>query len=905
MSSENSELGYNRSQGKPPGRRAVIRGTIVIVLPVFVLLLIAAALITVVDENARMSSFRSEQQHSLWIQALDLDRDIRGVSSDLMVLANQNEIRSFWDQEDEMSVTVLAALNTEYLDVSIYRGLYDQIRLLDDNGMEVVRINYNAGQPAAVTPEGLQNKKSRYYFTDSFSLNRGEVFVSPLDLNIEHGQVEEPPKPMMRFATPVFDVQDNKRGVVILNYLAAGLLDRYRTRYDPAFGSQAMLINADGYWLHGPNPSDEWGFMYEARRNRTFGADFPDAWKTINSEEVGQFETAAGLFTFRTVYPILEGQKASTGPGRIPLPHERHMEANDFYWKAVSFVPAKALYGSRFERLQVVAVILFVLLLLVFFVAWRIAGAGVLRRQAEEALQNSETRLEALSKASFEAIFLSEKGRCIDQNETAEQMFGYTHAESIGKRGAEWIVPEDRERVKKYMRADREQPCETTGLRKDGTTFPCEIQARSTHGGANSILITALRDVTDRKRSEEKNQVLERQVQHAQKLESLGVLAGGIAHDFNNLLMAILGNAELARDGLSPMSPALANIRKIEEVSKRAADLANQMLAYSGKGRFVVEPIDAAALIGEMMHLLEVAISKKIILKYDFTKNLPAFDGDATQIRQIIMNLITNASEAIGEESGVVTLAAGTMECDRYFLDEDNAALSTPLGEPIPEGIYTYFEVSDTGCGMSPETAERIFDPFFTTKFTGRGLGMSAVLGIVRGHYGVIKISSEVGGGTTFRILFPANADSLVGNGSASNLENTETEWWGSGTVLLADDEEAVRAVGKQMLERLGFDVVTAANGRQAVELFRGHADEIDWVLLDLSMPVLDGKEALHEIRSIRPGVSVILSSGYNESEAVQQMTDDGPAGFIQKPFTTNELKDKLGEILNDPGGEN
>ena len=386
-------------------------------------------------------------------------------------------------------------------------------------------------------------------------------------------------------------------------------------------------------------------------------------------------------------------------------------------------------------------------------------------------------------------------------------------------------------------------------------------------------------------------------MRHAQKLESLGLLAGGIAHDFNNILMAILGSADLALDELSPMSPARDNLQTIVKASKRAAELAKQMLAYSGKGRFVVEPIDAGGLIEEISHLLEVSISKKSVLKHNLAQNLPTFDGDVTQIRQIIMNLITNASEAIGDKSGVIALSTGAMDCDRAYLDDINEVVRAGL-DPPSEGVYTYIEVADTGCGMDAETIEKVFDPFFTTKFTGRGLGMSAVLGIVRGHKGVLKITSEVGKGTTFKVLFPANE--LLDNDFAVRRKSEAEggKWCGSGTVLIADDEETVCTVGKQMLERLGFSVLTAPDGREALKVFREHADEFVCVLLDLTMPHMDGEEAFRAMRRLHPGVRVILCSGYNERDATQRFAGKGLAGFIQKPYNMTTLREKLTEVL-------
>jgi signal transduction histidine kinase/ActR/RegA family two-component response regulator len=404
--------------------------------------------------------------------------------------------------------------------------------------------------------------------------------------------------------------------------------------------------------------------------------------------------------------------------------------------------------------------------------------------------------------------------------------------------------------------------------------------------------------IAESKQAEEEKLALERQVRHAQKLESLGVLAGGIAHDFNNILMAILGNADLALDELSPMSPARGSIREIKKAAKRAAELVKQMLAYSGKGRFVVEPIDAGGLIEEISHLLEVSISKKSVLKHNLAENLPTFDGDVTQIRQVIMNLITNASEAIGDKSGVISLSTGAMGCDRAYLNDINEVVRASLDEPLPEGVYTYFEVADTGCGMDAETIEKIFDPFFTTKFTGRGLGMSAVLGIVRGHKGALKIYSEVGKGTTFKILFPANE--LPDNGFALRRKDQAEgkDWLGSGTVLVADDEETVCAVVKKMLELMGFSVLTAPDGREALKVFREHADEIVCVLLDLTMPHMDGEEAFRTMRRLHPGITVILCSGYNEQDATQRFAGKGLAGFIQKPYNMAALREKLVDVL-------
>ena len=401
--------------------------------------------------------------------------------------------------------------------------------------------------------------------------------------------------------------------------------------------------------------------------------------------------------------------------------------------------------------------------------------------------------------------------------------------------------------------------------------------------------LIVLRDVTLQKRAAREHREIEAKLQQGQKLESLGVLAGGITHDFNNLLTGVLGNAEILLMELSPESPAREGLKNIATAALRAAELTKQMLAYSGKGKFVVQALNLSKLVEEMAHLLAVSISKNVVLKYNFPQDLPSIEADATQIRQVVMNLIINASEAIGEKSGVVTVSTGVMEADRSYLTE------TYLDENLPEGYYVSLEVADTGCGMDEQTKQKIFDPFFTTKFTGRGLGLAAVLGIVRGHGGALKIYSQPQRGSTFKVLFPASQQAVE---ESVGTSATEQEWRGSGVILVVDDEEPVRIAAKRILEIRGFTVLTAEDGRAALEVFRSRADEIVAVLLDLTMPHLDGEETFRELRRIRPDVRVILSSGYNEEQTTNRFAGKGLAGFIQKPYGVGTLVERIRQAL-------
>jgi PAS domain S-box-containing protein len=395
-------------------------------------------------------------------------------------------------------------------------------------------------------------------------------------------------------------------------------------------------------------------------------------------------------------------------------------------------------------------------------------------------------------------------------------------------------------------------------------------------------------DVTDRRRAEQERQELEQQMQHAQKLESLGVLAGGIAHDFNNLLVGILGNASLALMDIEEATPLFEVVKDIETTALRAADLTKQMLAYSGRGRFVVRSVDLSALAGEMAHLLQTVISKKAKLRFEFAENLPTVEVDATQIRQIVMNLITNASDALTGRDGEIILRTGVQQCDRE-------SLRSPLFEEALEpGLYAYVEVEDTGEGMTPETMSRIFEPFFSTKFTGRGLGLAATLGIVRGHKGTIKMRSTPGVGTTFRVLLPCRGAAV----QPAPVEDPGTSFvTGTGTVLVVDDDPTVRAVARNMLERRGFSVLLASDGREGLEVYEREQRRIALALVDLTMPHMGGEELIREMRKRNPAVRAVLMSGYSENELART---EGMAEevFVQKPFRLDEVDRCLRKVL-------
>jgi CheY-like chemotaxis protein len=349
-----------------------------------------------------------------------------------------------------------------------------------------------------------------------------------------------------------------------------------------------------------------------------------------------------------------------------------------------------------------------------------------------------------------------------------------------------------------------------------------------------------------------------------------------------------MGNASLVLESLPSSSPNYAPLSHVVQASERAAHLTQQMLAYAGKGRFVTEKIDLSSLVEEISSLIQTSIPKSVQLRLELGPGLPAIDADPGQIQQLVMNLVINGAEAIGEgQNGTVFVATGIQEIDEAYLRQNFAA-------ELHLGTYVSLEVQDTGCGMTEETKRRIFDPFFTTKFTGRGLGLAAALGIVRGHRGTIRIYSVPGKGSTFKVLLPATAGVAQ---SARGVE-IQSELRGSGIILVVDDEEVVRNTAKTALERYGYSVLLAEDGQTGVDMFRENG-EIVLVLLDMTMPLMNGQEAFRQIQRIRATAKVIISSGYNEVEAIRRFTTKGIGGFIQKPYTASKLASTVKRVLN------
>ena len=500
-----------------------------------------------------------------------------------------------------------------------------------------------------------------------------------------------------------------------------------------------------------------------------------------------------------------------------------------------------------------------------------------------------------LEHAPIGVAVLDRAGKIRAWNRRAATVFGATVEDVIGDRLTDFFHASESESLERFISrsiaiGEGPSPRVFEAHRTDDEVRKLEVTASAISSGTGEPgALVLFKDVTREKQREAERQRIEAQMQRTQKLESLGVLAGGIAHDFNNLLVSIVGNADLALLLASAGSPLQKALIKIKMAGGRASELTQQLLAYSGKTEVRIEAIDLNALVTELTNLLEISVSDYVSLDMMLSVDLPVVRGDLAQITQVLMNLITNAAEAIGEHSGSITIATGTV-----VLSGEDCAQRSPSWD-VSQGIYVFIDVFDTGSGMNPSTREQIFEPFFTTKSTGRGLGLAAVAGIIRSHHGAIEVDSEPEVGTSFRVLLPAAPGSSL-EAPKPETVNPDAEVQLEGTILVVDDEEEVLSVLSDMLEMFGLGVETAGDGVEAIDIFRRSPDSFSAVILDMAMPRMGGAETLHGLRAIRPDIPVIICTGYNEDPNFEAT---GPSAFLQKPFKLATLMTKLEEVLS------
>jgi PAS domain S-box-containing protein len=509
------------------------------------------------------------------------------------------------------------------------------------------------------------------------------------------------------------------------------------------------------------------------------------------------------------------------------------------------------------------------------------------RRASEEKRLRLERIIQTMTQGF--AIISAESGAIVATNASFNRMYGRGEGELISKKFE--VLLDGSAQDPRAAANDMTTHTVREGFwegevqcrRGDGEAFIAHSRLNLHHEGESRLLSMIQVDVTEQKRLEEEAKRFQEKMLETAKLESVGVLAGGIAHDFNNILTGILGNASLVYDQLSPSSPLRPRVRDVVKASERAGDLTRQLLAYAGKGRFLIETIEMNSLIQEIAKMVRLAVPKNVEVSVEAAADIWV-DADRGQLHQLLMNLIINGAEAIGDRSG----GRVTVLAKREWLDIDS--VHGPAGpERLAPGEYVVIEVQDNGSGMTQETMAHMFDPFYTTKFTGRGLGLAASQGIVRGHLGAIEASSELQSGSTFRVHLP-----MAASKGMEQPEPAPANLAGTGTVLVIDDEEAVRETARNTLEFYGYQILEAENGQRGIEIFEQNRREVSLILLDLTMPVMSGEETLRRIREMNSRVPVILSSGFNESEALRRFGAANLSGFLQKPYTSGKLAEKV-----------
>jgi PAS domain S-box-containing protein len=949
-----------------------------------------------------------------------------------------------------MPAKAYSTLEKIFHDFAASRPQYEQVRLLNTSGMELIRINNSKARTIKVPFGKLQNKKKRYYFRDTLKLKPNMVYASPLDLNVEHGQIELPHKPMIRFGTVVYDEKGQKKAVVIINYLAELLIKELAYQPDSA-DSPLFLINREGYWLKGPKPELEWGFMHPAGEGRTLKDTYGDAWEKIRLHPKGQIETPNGLFTFITVNPLPKHMQTSTGSPKPEAPSESQLKPEDYYWKIVKFTPRKIYYTSHNKWLWIGFWVLSIGAIVLAFIALRLAWLAVKRSQVEqqlkkareeleqrvknrtkelaqsnqslkqeiiekvkiqEQLQESEGRYRSMMQAMMDQVYICSSDYRIEYlNPAMEKRLGPNALGKIchealyrsptpcsfcvkkeiekgkSKRiqiespfdGRHYLVSNDpifhkdgsiskmtiyrditdikkaRSTIKKskthfqslvdlmregftvmntkdqftfvnqslcqmlgYQRHNllgqhysiiipenaREITAHNLQKRKNGQVHPYETQIQKADGRILDVFISpapiftpkggydgsfaVVTDLTQKKKIEREKARLENQLRQAQKMEAIGTLAGGIAHDFNNILTPIIGYAELIASDLPVDSKTATYLDQVMTAANRAKELVQQILSFSRQKGDELKPLRLAPLIKEPLKLLRASLPSTIDMEQNITDAPLTIQGDPSQIHQLMMNLCTNASHAMREKGGTLSVSvekAVIMESVRV-----GGALLYP-------GEYALLRIKDTGHGIPPKIAKKIFDPYFTTKEPeeGTGLGLAMVQGIVVGHGGGITVDSEEEKGSCFNIYLPLQINS-ADEESINPPEVTQTNR--AERIILVDDEKSIVEMMELMLGRMGYQVTACSDSRACLEIFNEDPQGYDLLITDQTMPKITGLELAKKVHEIRPDLPIILCTGFQEEILRENSLPNEVEFILSKPVMAHEISRALRKIF-------
>jgi len=763
--------------------------------------------------------------------------------------------------------------------------IYDQVRIIDATGMEFIRINHTPSDPHITPIHQLQNKADRYYFKETMKLQNGEVYVSAMDLNIEHGQVELPYKPTIRIATPLF-IKNQRIGMAILNYNAQEILDYFEAAHSGHSHkeirniSNIELLNSDGFWLHAQDESITWGFVLKARSGSSFARLYPEEWQEVQLKKKGSLNTEHGLFIYEHIHPI---ESSLLGE-----------QSTKYSWIVLGHVEQDRLLQIRDDLLiKYLLVYLLCLSLLTVLCVYLTKHALLKQKLHDLAIhEKANAQVKKLSSAleqAGEAILITDKEGVIEYvNPAFTQITGFSRDEALGKTPS--ILNSGIQDEQFYKKLWKKIFCgevwqgRVIDRKKDGSFYPAMLMISPMFNERGDI--TGFIGIQQDMQAYED---LEAKFVQAQKMEAIGTLVGGIAHDFNNALAGITGNLYLAQIELKDNPQALERLKDMERLSFRAAGIIQQLLAFARKSVVSMNPMVISSFLKETIKMHQVTLPENIQLKLDIKISDMKVKADINQLQQVFVNLINNARDA----NCTVIEPSITVRLERFLAD---SAFSTKhaVGE---SSEFASISITDNGEGIKKNDIEHIFEPFFTTKEIGKGtgLGLAMVYGAIKSHDGIITVESNIGTGTCFCIYLPVLKDGK----EKEILDDSEPHVPGNGEcILLVDDEETIIDVGKAVLESLHYQVLVGKNGYEAIEMYKTHRDKIQLIVMDIVMPRMGGVDAAKVIQEINPEAKIIFSSGYDRTQTLMNQKLPEHCLFISKPFTISALSRVINRIL-------
>ncbi len=899
---------FNKNPKNILNRYEIIKKAFLLFLPALLILTGIIVLIYYLDLKSEVTIFKSNEKQTIELHKDIIGNDFNSIFSHLLVLAESNEYDELFENNTALS---RVRLGKEFISASQRMAIYDQIRFLDQSGMEVVRVNYNKGLPIIVPKDKLQNKGGRYYFKDTYRLKKGQIFVSALDLNIERGEIETPLKPMIRLGTSVYDQEGNKRGIVILNYFGKILIDKLKKASANTAGS-VMLLNSDGYWLLGPSSEDEWGFMFENRKNKVFKNLYPQAWKRILTAEFGQFQLSDGIFTFIMVSPLLEGWKISTGTEKAFTSSAKKIDNSAYHWIIVSFLPKAIVEARPLARLKSSLIIYFFILIIMAMGSLTLAKVKVKRRRDQEALKEAEekfrTIVEGLKKEHF-FYLLDHKGVFTYLSPSVDDVLGFNQDETL----------------KSFDQILTDNPINDSGknhlnLTLNGKPQPSyEVEVYEKNGGTRLLQLNNVpifieqekvvgvggvaHDITERKKVEEslKDRVNElagtrramlnmmedldearNEAEDATKTKS--DFLANMSHEIRTPMNAIIGMAHLAlKTDLTPKQ--YDYLKKVDISAKSLLGIINDILDFSKieAGKLDMESVDFQLedTLDNISTLVGIKTQEKgLELLFKTDPAVPtALVGDPLRLGQILSNLSNKSVK---------------------FTDTGEIVVYTELIKKDGAQLTLKFSVRDTGIGMTAEQAAKLFQPFAqadsstTRKYAGTGLGLAISKRLAEMMGGEIWVESNPGQGSTFSFT----ASFGLGKEKVKKRFKPSPDLRGM-KVLVVDDNATSRDILHEMLESFTFEVTMAASGPEGItELEAVSKDKpFELVIMDWKMPGMDGIEASKQIKK-HTGLSkipaIVLVTAYGREEVMQQAEEVGLEGFLLKPVNPSMLFDTI-----------